>query len=124
VEERAGRRACLDVFAHVRDADVEGQQEPLKRKKRAKLYYLRDRAPKESTVVVNDKVAPPQPPVCLSVAVAACVFPAPLLSPHFLQASASLLCFHGWRVARAQCFFLRVPGVVLREKEQLYIADL
>lgn len=30
-------------------------KEPLKRKKRAKLYYLRDRAPKESTVVVNEK---------------------------------------------------------------------
>lgn len=30
-------------------------KEPKKRKKRAKLYFLRDRAPRESTVVVNDK---------------------------------------------------------------------
>lgn len=30
-------------------------KEPTKRKKRAKLYFLRERAPKESTVVVNEK---------------------------------------------------------------------
>jgi hypothetical protein len=101
----------LDVFARVRDADVGGQQEPLKRKKRAKLYYLRDRAPKESTVIVNDKVAPPQPPVSVSVSVSVCVFPAPLLSPHFLLTFASLLYFRILQgFASLLCF--RIPPLL------------